>query len=112
MIRSLLDRMRPGDRAFVLVTKGALVRQNERELRAGLVENDWLDAVIQLPAGLYSGHNLPLALMVFEKFRLPSEAAGCSSPIKRFRDPKHTPDQKALPIRHRPGIPRFFFICL
>ncbi len=74
MIRSLLDRMRPGDRAFVLVTKGALVRQNERELRAGLVENDWLDAVIQLPAGLYSGHNLPLALMVFEKFRLPSRS--------------------------------------
>ena len=75
MIRSLLDRMRPGDRAFVVVTKGALVRQNERELRAELVKNDWLDAVIQLPSGLYPDHNLPLELMVCEKSR-PSSRSG------------------------------------
>ena len=75
MIRSLLDRMRPGDRAFLIVTKGALVRQNERELRAELVKNDWLDAVIQLPPGLYPDHNLPLELMVCEKSR-PSSRSG------------------------------------
>lgn len=75
MLRSLLGRMRPGDRAFVVVTKGALVRKNERELRAELIENDWLDAVIQLPAGLYPGHNLPLELMICEKSR-PSSRSG------------------------------------
>lgn len=69
LIRSVLNRMRTGDRAFLIVTKGALVRQNERPLREHLVSQDWLDAVIQLPAGLYPGHNLPLELLICEKGR-------------------------------------------
>ncbi|WP_295475845.1 type I restriction-modification system subunit M/S [uncultured Subdoligranulum sp.] len=75
MIRALLGRMHPGDRAFVVATKGALVRKNECALRAELVKNDWLDAVIQLPPGLYPDHNLPLELVVFEKAR-PSSRSG------------------------------------
>lgn len=69
LIRSALNRMRTGDRAFLIVTKGALVRQNERSLREHLVRNDWLDAVVQLPAGLCPDHNLPLELLICEKGR-------------------------------------------
>lgn len=69
LIRSVLNRMNIGDRAFLLVTKGALVRKNERILREDLVKSDWLDAVITLPAGLYPNHTLPMELLIFEKGR-------------------------------------------
>lgn len=68
-IRSVLNRMHAGDRAFLIVTKGALVRQKERALREDLVKHDWLEAVIKLPAGLYPNHNLPLELFICEKGR-------------------------------------------
>lgn len=69
LICSVLNRMGPGDRAFLIVTKGALVRRSERVLREALVDCGWLDAVIQLPAGLYPNHNLPLELLICEKER-------------------------------------------
>lgn len=69
LIRSVLNRMNIGDRAFLIVTKGALVRKNERLLREDLVENNLLDGVITLPAGLYPNHTLPMELLVFEKGR-------------------------------------------
>ena len=73
LIHSVLSRMQAGDRAFLIVTKGALVRQNEQFLRKYLVEQDWLDAVIKLPAGLYPDHNLPLNLLICEKGRNPKK---------------------------------------
>lgn len=69
LIRSTLNRMHSGDCALLLVTKGALVRQNERILREHLIQQGWLEAVIKLPAGLYSGHNLPLNLLICKKGR-------------------------------------------
>lgn len=72
-IRSVLNRMRPGDRAFLIVTKGALVRRNERFLREDLVEQDCLDAIIRLPLGLYANHTLPMEILICEKGRAPGK---------------------------------------
>ncbi|MBP3480362.1 MAG: N-6 DNA methylase, partial [Clostridia bacterium] len=69
MIQQTLERMNDADRAFLLVTKGALVRKNEYFLRKHLIENDWLDAVIHIPSGIYPQHNLPMELLVCEKKR-------------------------------------------
>lgn len=69
MIQQTLERMNDGDRAFLLVTKGALVRKNECFLRENLIEQDWLDAVIHIPGGIYPNHNLPAELLVCEKKR-------------------------------------------
>ena len=69
MIQQTIERMNDGDRAFLLVTKGALVRKNEYFLRKKLVEQDWLDAVIQIPSGISHNHNLPMELLVCEKNR-------------------------------------------
>lgn len=74
-IQSVLNRMTAGDRAFMVVTKGALARQNERALREYLIQQDWLDGVIQLPPGLYPQHNLPLNLLVCQKQR-PAKRSG------------------------------------
>lgn len=69
LLQNIFHRMRGADRAFILVTKGALVRQNEAALRRYIIEQDWLDAVVHLPAGLYAGHPLPVELLVCQKTR-------------------------------------------
>lgn len=66
-IRTICNRMCIGDRAYLIVTKGALVRKNERFLREELVANNFLRAVIKLPIGLYSSHTLPMNILVLEK---------------------------------------------
>ncbi len=69
VIYNTICHMSAGDCAFFVVTKGALVRENERFLRKMLVETDCVDAVISLPNGLYPNRGLPMALLVCEKGR-------------------------------------------
>lgn len=73
LIWNVLAQMRSGERAFFVVTNGALVRKNEAELRRQLVKRNLIDAVIALPAGMYPSHGLPTALLVCEKGRARTE---------------------------------------
>ena len=73
LIWNVLAQMRSGERAFFVVTSGALVRKNEAELRRQLVKRNLIDAVITLPAGMYPSHGLPTALLVCEKGRARTE---------------------------------------
>lgn len=90
-IRSVCNRMNTGDRAFLIVTKGALVRKNEQFLREDLIANGWLRAVIKLPIGLYNSHSLPMNILVLEKstsrqshvFFADLSAYGVSDPTSR-----------------------------
>lgn len=66
-IYKLLESVSDDGKAFIIATKGALVRQRENELREQLVEKDWLDAVITLPEGLYAGTYLGFELLIFDK---------------------------------------------
>lgn len=66
-LEDVLYRMSKTGKAFILTTRGALVRKNERELRRMVVENDWLDAVITLPRNLYPNHSMGRELLVFDK---------------------------------------------
>lgn len=75
MIYNILKRVNTGDSAFLLITKGALVRENERFMREYLIESDYVDAVISFPSGLYPNRNLPMELLVCEKGRA-SERCG------------------------------------
>lgn len=69
MMQKILKCMNDQDRAFFLVTKGALVRKNEYFLRKFLIDQDWVDAVIHIPEGFYPGHNLPMELLICQKKR-------------------------------------------
>lgn len=66
---NVLEEMTPGDRAVFIVTKGALVRENERFLREYYVKNDCIGAVIALPRGIYPKSRLPMEMIIFEKGR-------------------------------------------
>lgn len=69
IIQDVLGRMKNGDSAFFLVTKGALVRKNECEIRKKIIEEDLLDAVIHIPSGIYPNQYFSMELLVFEKNR-------------------------------------------
>lgn len=70
-IQSVLDRVGDKGKAVILVTKGALVRQMEKEIRESLTEADWLEAVITMPANLYASTHLGFELLVFNKWKPP-----------------------------------------
>ncbi len=66
-ICKILERVDAEGKAMILVTKGALVRQREKELRQILTEKDWLEAVITLPVKMYASTHLGFELLVINK---------------------------------------------
>lgn len=66
-LADILYRLAAEGKAYVLVTRGALVRKNEYELRRMVIEKDWLEAVITLPHNLYPDHNMGRELLVIDK---------------------------------------------
>lgn len=66
-IQDILYRLSRQGKAFIIVTKGALVRKNELEFRRQLIEKDWLEAVITLPQNLYTNTNIGMELLIFNK---------------------------------------------
>lgn len=100
-IRSVCNRMQTGDRAILIVTKGALVRKNEQFLREDLIANGLLRAVIKLPIGLYGSHCLPMNILVLEKSGRPQSHvffADLSAYVVSDSNPRHVQhiSEKAL----------------
>ena len=57
-------------RMAVVLPHGVLFRgAGEGKIRKALVEHDWLDAVIGLPANLFYGTGIPACILVFRKAR-------------------------------------------
>ncbi len=70
-IQRILDQVGDKGKAIILVTKGALVRQMEKEIRESLTEADWLEAVITIPANMYASTHLGFELLVINKWKPP-----------------------------------------
>lgn len=52
----------------VVMPHGVLFRGNkERDIRKGIIERDWLEAVIGLPTNLFYGTGIPAAVLIFNK---------------------------------------------
>lgn len=66
-IQDALYRLNEGGYAAVLSTNGVLVRINELALRKQAIDNDWLEAVITLPANLYPNTRTGTELLIFHK---------------------------------------------
>ncbi|MFD7897348.1 N-6 DNA methylase [Streptomyces sp. NPDC059743] len=67
-VQHVLGSLKTGGRAAILLANGAAFRGGaERHIRAGLVHDDVLAAVIQLPPGLFPHTRIPACLWVFSK---------------------------------------------
>ncbi|MBN1052412.1 hypothetical protein DV092_10245 [Clostridium botulinum] len=54
-------------KAALIVSKGALVREQDKEIREGIIEDDLIEAVISLPSSLYYGTGIPVEILVLNK---------------------------------------------
>ncbi len=70
-IQDLLMRLKEGGYAVALVTAGVLMRENEKQLRQQVIESDWLEAVISLPANLYTNVHTTTEMLIFHKGKQP-----------------------------------------
>jgi len=53
--------------AAVVTTRGSLAKTTDEKIRAGIVEDDIIEAVIDLPHKLYEGTSIPVSIIVFNK---------------------------------------------
>lgn len=58
-----------GKAAFI-VSKGTLSRKSERKIRAQIIEDDLIEAVISLPSNLYGTKTIPVEILVINKEKL------------------------------------------
>lgn len=66
-IMDALSHLTEDGRLFAIVSKGALVRKNERDVRKQMIDYDWVEAIITLPANLYTETNMAMELIVFDR---------------------------------------------
>lgn len=66
-ILKALDVMDEKGKGIVIATSGSLARKNESMLRKKVIENDWIEAVITLPANLYPNTRTGSEMIIFNK---------------------------------------------
>ncbi|MGL5352599.1 MAG: N-6 DNA methylase, partial [Clostridium sp.] len=51
----------------LVVSRGALVREQDKDIRMGIIEDDLIEGVISLPPSLYYGTGIPVEIIVINK---------------------------------------------
>lgn len=62
-----LYKLKESGRGIATISVGGLNRSTDSKIRKGIIEDDLIEAVILLPASLYTHTAIPTALMVFNK---------------------------------------------
>ncbi|MBN8646749.1 MAG: type I restriction-modification system subunit M [Caulobacterales bacterium] len=67
-VQHMIASLNQNGRMGVVVPHGVLFRAaSEKEIRKGIINDDYLDAVIGLPSGLFYGTGIPAALLIIDK---------------------------------------------
>ncbi len=67
-IQHMLKSLNETGRMGVVVPHGVLFRsRSEQKIRKGILEDDYLEAVIGLPENLFQNNSIPCAVMIFNK---------------------------------------------
>ena len=75
-VQHMISSLNAEGRMGVVVPHGVLFRgASEKEIRKGILEDDFLEAVVGLPSALFYGTGIPAALMIINKNK-PSERKG------------------------------------
>jgi len=70
-IQHSLHYLEDKGQACLVLPHGVLFRgQKEGKIREYIIDNNWLDAVIGLPANLFEGTSIPTVLLIFKKGRV------------------------------------------
>lgn len=70
-IQHCLHYLTEKGQACIVLPHGVLFRgQKEGTIREYIINHNWLDSVIGLPANLFEGTNIPVALLIFKKDRI------------------------------------------
>ena len=67
LIQHILASLKDNGKAVVTIPKGPLFRANECKVRQGLVEEDLIECIIELPDCLYATINIPTNIIIFNK---------------------------------------------
>ncbi|AOZ94912.1 N-6 DNA methylase [Paenibacillus crassostreae] len=65
-----LESLKEEGKGIVTVSNGVLF-QGSGGIRKELIDNDWIDAVITLPAGIFTGSGLSITMLVINKKKAP-----------------------------------------
>ena len=75
-VQHMISSLNAEGRMGVVVPHGVLFRgSSEKEIRKGILEDDFLEAVVGLPSALFYGTGIPAALLIINKNK-PSERKG------------------------------------
>ena len=75
-VQHMISSLNAEGRMGVVVPHGVLFRgASEKEIRKGILEDDFLEAVVGLPSALFYGTGIPAALLIINKNK-PSERKG------------------------------------
>lgn len=69
--QNVIYKMSSEGLGILIVTKGALVRKNEEELRKNILKEDLIECVITLPNNLYERSNLGTEIIILNKNKSP-----------------------------------------
>ena len=65
ILQHIISTLKYDGKAAVITSKGPLLRSNEAKIRGIIVEHDLIECIIDLPAGMLSSTNIPIAILVF-----------------------------------------------
>lgn len=67
LIQHILASLKNNGKAIVTIPKGPLFRANEYKIRQGIVEDDLIECIIELPDSIYATTNIPVNMIIFNK---------------------------------------------
>lgn len=68
-VLNMLDKLNEHGKMCVILPHGVLFRENERKVREGLINDNYIEAIIGLPENLFHGTRIPVIMMVISKNR-------------------------------------------
>lgn len=67
LLQHIISTLKSDGKAAVITSKGPLFRSNEAKIREAIVGHDFIECIIDLPAGMLMSTNIPINILVFNK---------------------------------------------
>ena len=65
----VIHSTKEGGKAAIILPKGVLFRESEKSIRKKIIEYGYIDLIINMPANLFYGTQIPACIMFFTKIK-------------------------------------------